>query len=98
MFTVHSSRFRWEAYFALLCQQPCNQNRKSIPTYTLNTLTYAFCLWQFVIQVQVVTCIGRFVSEFPEGNIFAVELVVEYLGTAHLFTININSVFEEIIR
>ena len=44
------------------------------------------------------TCIGRFVSEFTEGNIFAVELVVKYFATAHLFIININSVFEKIIR
>ena len=62
------------------------QNRKSIPTYKLNTLTYAFCLWQFVIQVVM------------EGNIPAAELVVKHFTTAHLFTININSVFEEIIR
>ena len=36
--------------------------------------------------------------QFTEGTIFAVELVVEYFATAHLFIININSVFEEIIR
>jgi len=98
MFTVHSSRFRWEAHFALLHQQPYIQNRKSIPTYKINTLTYAFCFWQFVIQVWIVACIGRFVSEFTEGNIFAVELVVKYFATAHLSIININSVFEEVIR
>ena len=51
MLTVHSSRFRWEGHFALLRQQPYIQNRKSIPRYKLNTLTYAFCLWQFVVQV-----------------------------------------------
>ena len=86
MFTVHSSRFRWEAHFALLRQQPYIQNRKSIPTYKSNTLTYAFCLWQFAIQVVM------------EGNIPAAELVVKHFATAHLFTININSVFEETIR
>jgi len=90
--------FRWEAHFALLRQQPYIQNRKSNPTYKLTTLTYAFCLWQFAIQVLIVACIGRFVSEFTEGNSFAVELVVKYFATAHLFIININSVFEEIIR
>jgi len=98
MFTVHSSRFRWETHFALLRQQPYIQNRKSIPTYKINALTYAFCPWQFVIQVRIAACIGRFVSEFTEGNIFAVELVVKYFATAHLFMINISSVFEEIIR
>jgi len=36
--------------FALLRQQPYIQNRKSISTYTINTLTYAFCSWQFVLQ------------------------------------------------
>jgi len=35
MFTVHSSRFRWEADFSLLRQQPYIQNRKSIPTYKI---------------------------------------------------------------
>jgi len=98
MFTVHSSRFRWEAHFALLRQQPYIQNKKSIPTYKVNTLTYAFCFWQFVIQILIVACIGLFVSEFTEGNIFAEESVVKYFATAHLFIININSVFEEIIR
>ena len=98
MFTVHSSRFRWEAHFVLLRQQPYIQNRKSIPTYKINTLTYVFCFWQFVIQVRIVACTGRFVSEFAEGTILAVELVVKYFATAHLFIININSVFEEVIR
>jgi len=51
MFTVHLSTFRWEAHFALLHQQPYTKNRKSIPTYKINTLTYAFCFWQFVVQV-----------------------------------------------
>jgi len=86
MFIVHSSRFRWEAQFALLRQKPYIQNRKSIPTYKLKTHTYAFCLWQFVIQV------------FMERNIPAAELVVKHFATAQLFTININSVFEEIVR
>jgi len=84
--------------FALLRQQPYFHNRKSIPTYKINTLAYAFCFWQFVIQVSIVACIRHFVSEFAEGNILAVELVVKYFATAHLFIININSVFEEIIR
>ena len=97
-FEHHWFRCRWEANFALLRQQPYIQNRKSIPTHKIITLTYAFCLWQFVIQVWRVACIGRFVSEFTEGNIFAGELVVKYFATAHLFIININSVFEEIIR
>jgi len=26
------------------------RTEKAFPTYKLNTLTYAFCLWQFVIQ------------------------------------------------
>jgi len=41
----------------------------------------------------VVACIERFVSEFTEGDIFAVELVVKYFATAHLYIINIDSVF-----
>jgi len=38
----HSSTCRWEAHFALLHQQSYIQNRKSIPTYTINTLTMHF--------------------------------------------------------
>jgi len=79
------------------CASSHIQNKKSIPIYKTNTLPYAFCFWHFVIQVKIVDCIGRFVSEFTEGNILAVELV-KYFSTAHLFIININSVFEEIIR
>jgi len=83
---------------SLCTAAPYIQNRKSIPTYEINTLTYALCFWQFVIQVKIVACIGRFVSEFTWGNIFAVGLLVKYFATAHLFIININSVFEKIIR
>jgi len=86
LFTVHSTRFRWEAHFALLRQQPHIQNRKGIPTYKISTLTYAFCFWHFVNQV------------FMEGNNPGAELVVKHFATAQLFTININSVFEELIR
>ena len=43
--------------FALLRQQPYIQNIKSIPTYKINTLMYAFCFWQFVVQMQVATYI-----------------------------------------
>ena len=49
------------------------QNRKSIPTYKLNTLTYAFCFLQFAVQVQVVACIECLISEFMEGNIIVLE-------------------------
>ena len=94
----HSSTFRWETHFALLHQQPYIQNRKSTPTDKINTLTYVFCFWQVVVQVSVVACTECFVSEFTKGNIFAVELDAKYCVTAHLFIININSVFEEIIR
>jgi len=45
----HSSTFTWEAYFALLHQKPYIQNRKSIPTYKINTLTHAFCFGQYVV-------------------------------------------------
>jgi len=37
--------------FALLRQQPRIKNRNSIPKYTINTLTYAWCFWEFAVQV-----------------------------------------------
>ena len=46
----------------------------------------------------MVACIECLISEFTEGNIFAVEIDVKYFSTAHLFIININSVFEAIIK
>jgi len=54
MFIVHSFWLVGKHIFALLRQQPYIQRRKSIPTYKINTLTYAFCFWQFVVEVQVV--------------------------------------------
>ena len=68
------------------------------PDFYCNTLTYAFCFWQFVVKVQLVACTECFVSEFTEGDIFAVELDAKYFITAYLFKININSVFEETFR
>jgi len=46
----------WSAQFCIgapAAQQPRIQNRKqkSIPTYKMSTLTYAFCFWQFDVQV-----------------------------------------------
>jgi len=74
------------------------RTHKSIPSYKINTLTYAFCFWQFFVQVQVVAYIGCLISEFTKGNIFVVELGVKYFATVHLFIMKINSVLEEIIR
>jgi len=48
---VYSPDLGGKHIFALLREQPYIQNRKSIPTYEINTLTYAFCFWQFVVQV-----------------------------------------------
>jgi len=80
-------------FFALLDQQLCIQNRKSITTYKINTLSYVICFWQLVVA-----CHECFISEFSKGNIFAAELDVKYFTTANLFIININSVFEQIVR
>jgi len=35
----------------IFAQQPHGQNRKNIPTYKINTFTYAFRFWHFVVQV-----------------------------------------------
>ena len=81
----HSSTFRWEAHFALLHQQPYIQNEQAFLHIKL-------------IQLRMHFASGTLLSEFTEGNIFAVELDAKYFVTAHLFIININTVFEEIIR
>jgi len=43
-------------------------------------------------------CIECLISEYTEASIISVDLVAEYVAKAYLFIININSVFEEIIR
>ena len=94
----HSSTFRWEAHVVLLRQQPYIQNRKRIPPYKINTLNGCILLLAVCCSSISSRCIERIVSECMEDNIFAVELVVKYFATAHLFIININSVFQEIVR
>jgi len=75
MFTVQSIHLGsgGKHIFVLVRQQPYIQNRKCIPTYKINTLTYAFHFWQFVVQAKVAA------SDFTKGNIFVEELDVKYL-------------------